>query len=171
MSLKNLKTFDQLNEAKSKPPLSITSFVLVTNSVYATMKHGIKFTAKINGIPVTGYLEAKYEYTHRGMDIDELEVGGKRIRIANGGGSYRSYAVSIGRLKEKEKQPKNLSFTGPYYDVSNIGNEFKQSLMDVVTNHPEWLTDEFKRTFLKSESMSENLDPSEENSEQTLALI
>jgi hypothetical protein len=121
---------------------------MTQNKLCATSTTGIGFSLTINGILCKGVFTACYRYTHEGVDINTLTVGGKKIEICNGGGSRKTYEISIYDFKLKEKQPKNLSFTGPYYDLSNLGNEFKTKLIKVIQEKPELLTDEFKKTFM-----------------------
>ena len=136
--------------------LKISKFT-TRDKVYATMQNSIEFTCIINNKSVKGYFSKTRQYTCDGVDINELNVDGKKIKICNGGGSYRTYEISIGAFPKKEKQPKNLSFTGPYYDISNLGNQFKNQLQKLIIEKPELLTDEFKTVF----NINININPKE----------
>lgn len=137
-----------LNEAASKK-IKISNFKLDYDSqrLYATKTAGLSFSVKINDIITKGIFRKKFRYTYEGVDINELQVNGKYITICDGGGSYRSFEINVGSFEEKEKQPKNLAFTGPYFDISHLGSEFKRQLTNIVENKPELLTPEFKETF------------------------
>ena len=121
------EAIDRLNAQKriNKKQL-VSNFKLLTKSLFATDKRPIEFTIDINGITALGYLQPFSEYTHRGVDINELKVNNNRVTIANGGGGHRTYELAIHNIPQKQKQPKNLRFTGPYYDLSFIGAEFKK---------------------------------------------
>jgi hypothetical protein len=152
MKMKHIKLFESFtNEDLTVKPgsIKISNFKVNPDSarLYATSKYSIGFSATINGKSVKGSFGPTRQYTCEGVDINELTVDGKRITICSGGGSHRTYEISIGPFKQKEKQPKDLRFTGPYYDLSDLGNQFKTKLVRVVGEKPELLTDEFKKTF------------------------
>jgi hypothetical protein len=111
--------------------IKITRFK-VLDRVYATKKSGVGFTCVINGKSVTGVFQSiSGDYVYRGMDIDQVKVEGKTVQLCVvESGGYRYYEIAIqSALPEKEKQPKNLSFTGPYYDTSIIGKKFAERIL------------------------------------------
>jgi hypothetical protein len=119
----------------------------VEGSLFATSKNKIPFDVVINGVKASGKFGPKFTYTHQGVDVNELLVNGKKIEITSSGGTSRSYELDLGGFKEKEKQPKNLQFTGPYYELSDLGTKFKTKLLDIINNKPELLTEDFKKVF------------------------
>jgi hypothetical protein len=145
-TLKNIFEDKMANGGGVGKKVKLTGFK-VEGSLYATNKNKIPFEVVINGVKASGYLAPKYRYTYEGVDINELLVNGKRVEITSGGGNYRSYELSLGKFKEKEKQPKNLQFTGPYYELSDLGTKFKTKLLDIINNKPELLTEDFKKVF------------------------
>lgn len=79
------------------------------------------------------------------MKIGEYET----IKIFNGGGNARSYEISSTPIK-REKQPKDLRFTGPYYDTTPMGQDFIKKIREGLngqTSTGATLTDEFKKYF------------------------
>jgi len=142
--MKVLKKFENFNNNKK---IKISYFKLKNKKVYATMKSGLGYSVKINGVEADGFFSPIWEYAAKGIDTNELWVNDKKITITVKGGGHRTYPIAIWDLPEKEKQPKNLSFTGPYHDTSKIGTEFKKQLLNIIETHPDWLSDEFKETF------------------------
>ena len=122
---------------------------------YETSKQSIGFQANINGIPIRGYWSPIREYTHDGVELNEIEINDgskypKLIRIFNGGGSAKTYEIySRSAIKLKEKQPKNLQFTGRNYDISGLKDVFKQKMKEIEEGkHNDILSEEFKKHFL-----------------------
>jgi hypothetical protein len=127
--------------------VKVTGFKVHNGNLFATSTKKISFEVVINGVKASGYLAPKFTYTHQGVDINELLVNGKGVEISSGGGTNRSYELDLGSFKEKEKQPKNLQFTGPYYELSDLGSKFKTKLINIINNKPELLTEDFKKVF------------------------
>lgn len=138
-----------VSQPKSAPELKI-KYVAVDKSTYDTDKSGLEFTVEINGKKATGFWKPKYSYNPDGMDIDELMVGEYgRIKIFNGGGSHKSYEISSAPVK-KEKQPKDLRFTGEYYNTVPMGQDFIKKIREGLngpTKTGATLTPEFLKYF------------------------
>lgn len=108
----------------------------------------INFTVNINGKTAKGTWSAKNKYISYGGDLDELVVDGKRIKIFDGGGSYRSYEMSFGSLKDKPNK-KPVRFVGMELDTSHLGDLFIHKIKRHIENEnePVKLTKEFIETF------------------------
>lgn len=131
----------------------------VDTTTYDCDDRGFKFSLIINGVESAGFWRPTFKYTPGGVDTNEVIVNDKRIKIFDGGGSYRTYEVS-GEPILKEKQPKNLSFTGRYYDTKNLGpilvNKIKEGLKNNLKGK---LSQEFLDTFdLKIDDLQHNRD-------------
>lgn len=140
-----------ISQPKAAPKVKI-KYVAVDKSTYETDKSGLEFTVEINGKKATGIWRSKSGgYNHDGMDIDELKTGEySRIRIFNGGGSAKSYEISSVPVLSA-KQPKNLRFTGRYYDTAPMGidfvNKIREGLAGPTARTGATLTPEFLKYF------------------------
>ena len=68
-------------------------YTVVDKKTYQTDTCGILFKLKINGVEADGSWGKTYSYTHDGVDVNEIDLNGKRIKIFNGGGSYRTHEI------------------------------------------------------------------------------
>lgn len=139
-----------VKQPKAAPQVKI-KYVAVDKSTYETDKSGLGFTVEINGKKATGIWRSKSGgYNHDGMDIDELKTGEySRIKIFNGGGSAKSYEITSSPVL-KEKQPKDLRFTGKYYDTAPMGIDFVNKIREGLagpTKTGATLTPEFLKYF------------------------
>lgn len=144
--MKHIHTFDSfLNEA-AKLRIAYTQ---IDKKAYTTQRQGIKFSVKINDQTATGIWVPKYGDITNGVDVNELEGSDrKRFYIFSSGGSSRSFPISA-RLEELDRQPKNLSFTGPYLDVSKLKDVFISKITQAIEKptEEEKLTPEFLEYF------------------------
>lgn len=120
----------------------------ITKTTYDTHQGGLEFDIEINGVGAKGFWTPTGQYCPNGVDIDELILNsGKRISIFQNGGTRRKYEMN-GCPVKKDKQPKNLSFTGEYYSTLNLGTTFKNKIKEVLTQENKaTLTDEFINVF------------------------
>jgi hypothetical protein len=135
--------------------IKVTGYKNFDKDTYETSKRSLGFEANINGIPIRGYWSPIREYTHDGVEINEIEINDgskypKLIRIFNGGGSTKTFEIySRSAIKLKEKQPRNLQFTGRNYDISGLKDVFKQKMKEIEEGkHCNILSEEFKKYFL-----------------------
>ena len=132
--MKHIHTFDSfLNEA-AKLRIAYTP---VDKKAYTTQKQGIKFSVKINNQTATGIWVPKFGDRASGVDVNELQGKKGRFYIFSSGGTSKSFPISA-ELEELDRQPKNLSFTGPYLDIDKLKDVF----IDKITQAMEKPTEE-----------------------------
>lgn len=126
---------DHYNDENKLPLKKIkVSYTEETKKSYETSETPIGFTAIINGVTCKGYWRpSRGQYVSSGVDINELQVGGKRIKIFDDGGTHKTYEIAA-NLQVAEKQPKDLRFTGQTLSVSNLKKVFIDKIQDAVNN-------------------------------------
>ena len=139
-----------VKQPKAAPQLKI-KYVAVDKTTYDTDKSGLEFTVEINGKKATGFwTPTGGGYNPVGVDVNELSISQYgRITIFDGGGTRRSYEISSAPVK-KEKQPKDLWFTGKYYDTAPMGQDFIKKIREGLagpTKSGATLTPEFLKYF------------------------
>lgn len=143
-TMKHIQTFESfLNEAVK---LKI-AYTPIDKKAYTTQRQGIKFSVKINNQTATGIWVPKYGDISNGVDVNELEGSDrKRFYIFSSGGSSRSFPISV-QLEELDKQPKDLSFTGPYLDISKLKDAFISKITQAIEKPTE--EEQFSPEFLE----------------------
>ncbi len=132
--MKHIHTFENfLNEAAK---LRIV-YTPVDKKAYTTQKQGIKFSVRINNQTATGIWVPKFGDIASGVDVNELQGKKGRFYIFSSGGTSKSFPIST-QLEELDRQPKDLSFTGPYLDI----NKLKDVFIDKITQAMEKPTEE-----------------------------
>ena len=128
--------------------IKVTNFK-VLDRVYATFKGALEVHATINSIPVIVYFHQVYGYIHDGADLNEVIIKStnEKVRICSSGGTHKTYEITTGSFPKKDKQPKNLSFTGPYYETSFLKERLTSELNRILLNCPEKFSPEFIKTF------------------------
>ena len=127
--MKYLKLFESFLTESAKPKISYTQ---IDKKAYTTQSKGIAFSVKINGKEAKGHWTPVGRYISDGVDVNELEgSNGRRFKIFRSGGTAKSYEIKA-NLKELEKQPKDLRFTGPMLDISGLKNEFVSKVSDAL---------------------------------------
>lgn len=107
-------------------------YTKVDKNTYTTCTHGIEFCVTINGVTATGHWRpSRGQYVSNGVDVNELKVAGRTIRIFENGGTHRTYEIAA-NLVETEKQPKDLRFTGPRLSVDNLKNVFVEKIKNAI---------------------------------------
>ena len=143
--MKHIHTFENfLNEA-AKLKIAYTP---VDKKAYTTQKQGIKFSVKINNQTATGIWVPKFGDITSGVDVNELEGKNGRFYIFSSGGSSKSFPISA-QLEELDRQPKDLSFTGPYLDISKLKDVFIDKITQAMEkpSKEEQLSPEFLEYF------------------------
>lgn len=144
--MKNIPTFENFIFEASKIKIVYTP---IDKKVYTTQTKGIEFEIKINGKSAKGIWQKRYSRIADGVDINELQgENGRRFYIFGTGGTQRSYPLRS-NIKELDKQPKDLRFTGPYLDISNLKKVFIDKITQAIEkpNPAEGLTKEFLEYF------------------------
>jgi len=105
----------------------------ISKRTYDTDNRGIEFQLEINGQKAKGTWTPYFQYNPRGVDINELRIEdgttwGKRLPIFDGGGGHRTYEIASGELKPNPKQPKDLRWTGKYYDTAQLKDVFVKKI-------------------------------------------
>ena len=110
-------------------------YIPVDKHAYTTQTTGIKFKVMINGKQAEGYWRPSHgRYVSQGVDINELELPDRKvIKIFDGGGTHKTYEISAD-LKEVDKQPKDLRFTGPRLSIDNLKVEFVNKIKKAMLN-------------------------------------
>jgi len=128
--MKYLKLFESFLAESAKPKISYTQ---VDKKAYTTQSKGLEFSVKINGKEAKGFWKPRARYISDGVDVNELQGNdGSRFKIFKSGGTNKAYEISA-NLKELEKQPKDLSFTGPILDVSGLKGEFVSKITNAIS--------------------------------------
>lgn len=143
--MKHIHTFESfLNEA-AKLRIAYTP---VDKKAYTTQKQGIKFSVKINNQTATGIWVPKFGDITNGVDVNELEGKNGRFYIFSSGGTSKSFPISA-QLEELDRQPKDLSFTGPYLDLSKLKDAFVDKITQAIEkpSKEEQLSPEFLEYF------------------------
>ncbi len=149
---------DDKKEAKQKVKVTYNSS---EKNTYETSTNGIGFKATINGVALEGFWRPISQYTVQGVDINEVMVGSKRIDIFSGGGSHKTYELYSRGFQPKEKQPKDLRFTGRTFSIDHLKDVFIKKIKE-ATENPEknaLLTPEFKKQFNIQDIKSEVKEP------------
>lgn len=131
------------------PRKNYVKYTEVDKHTYETNGRGIEFKVEINGKSATEYWVPVGDYPLRfGLDVNELRPpNGKRLDIFIGGGTHKSYELHA-YPTVKDKQPKDLRFTGQRLDISPLKAEFKRKVgLAIGGNYPVLLSKEFLEYF------------------------
>ena len=146
-------------EKKDVKAIKVTGYKNLNTTIYETDERSITFEAKINGIPIIGHWQPISKYTAKGVEINKVILNDGNnyhtsVEIFNGGGSYKTYEIaSRDAIKLKEKQPKDLSFTGRIYDTSGLKDVFSKKMKEIEDGkHDNILSEKFKKHFLNQKN-------------------
>lgn len=142
--MKNIPTFESFIFEAAKTKIVYTP---IDKKAYATQSKGIEFEIKINGKSAKGIWQKRYSGITDGVDINELQgQNGRRFYIFASGGTQRSYPLRAD-IKELDRQPKDLRFTGPYLDISNLKKVFIDKITQAIENPSP--SEELSKEFLE----------------------
>jgi len=108
----------------------------------------IQFTVKINGVKAWGrWRPYSCGNLVNGVWVNDLLVGSDEYVGIFTKDKTRNIRAEEQMFLPLSKQPKNLSFTGRWYDTSFLGKVFTDAITKAVESNSPLLTDSFKETF------------------------
>lgn len=132
----------------------------ISKRAYTTQTEGIEFEVKINGKVATGFWSPYFRYVSQGVDVNSLRVSRyEHIDIFSKGGGHKMYELTAS-LEKLERQPKNLSFTGPYLSVDGLKEAFVNRVEKAISDFQNGietkatLSEEFIKYFLIEKKQS-----------------
>ena len=152
---------EAVNEAVNGPKIKITGGSCDTKWIYDTMTTPMSIYFVINSIPCEFKFSANHgQYVVNGVDCNHVLFEGDRFYkdLTHSGGTARSYALRIpgNVLTSQPKQnQKDYRFTGQYYSTVPAIKYCKESLKELLTEHPDYFHDDILDKLGLAQSLEE----------------
>lgn len=142
--IKKVALTEDLDEAAKGPGVKITGGTCDTKWIYDTMSDSISMSFVINNIPCEFKFSPNHgRYIVDGVDCNHVKFEGDRYYkdLTRSGGTARSYALNIPGdvlTSQPDQKQKDYRFTGQYYSTTPAIRYCKESLKELLTQHPDY---------------------------------